>query len=48
MSVSDTVGLKPQLEEQITELRWVGPGEFKGVLSHTFPGIRDVIQCANS
>jgi 8-oxo-dGTP pyrophosphatase MutT (NUDIX family) len=43
MSVSDTVGLKPQLEEQITDLRWVGPDEFNGVLSHTFPSIRDVI-----
>jgi 8-oxo-dGTP pyrophosphatase MutT (NUDIX family) len=43
MSVADTSGLKPQLEEQITELRWVGPGEFDGVLHHTFPSIRDVI-----
>jgi 8-oxo-dGTP pyrophosphatase MutT (NUDIX family) len=43
MSVADTKGLKPQLEEQITELRWAGPGEFAVMLSHTFPSIRDVI-----
>jgi len=48
MRVADTSGLKPQLEEQITELRWVAPGEFGGVLHHTFPSIRDVIQTAGS
>lgn len=48
MGVTDTSGLKPQQEEQITELRWVSPGEFDLVLGHTFPSIRDVIQCANS
>lgn len=48
MRVADTSGLKPQLEEQITELRWVAPGEFGGVLHHTFPSIRDVIQSAGS
>jgi len=48
MHVADTSGLKPQLEEQITELRWVAPGEFGGVLHHTFPSIRDVIQTAGS
>jgi 8-oxo-dGTP pyrophosphatase MutT (NUDIX family) len=47
MSVSDTKGLKPQLEEQITELRWVDAGGLKDVLSHTFPSIRDVIQTAS-
>jgi 8-oxo-dGTP pyrophosphatase MutT (NUDIX family) len=48
MSVSDTTGLKPQQEEQITELRWVAADGTKEVLSHTFPSIRDVIQCAGS
>ena len=43
MSVADVSGLKPQEEEQITELRWVGDGEFDQVLTHTFPSIRDVI-----
>jgi 8-oxo-dGTP pyrophosphatase MutT (NUDIX family) len=43
MSVTDTSGLKPQQEEQITELRWVGAGAFGDVLHHTFPSIRDVI-----
>ena len=46
MSVSDTKGLKPQLEEQITELRWIDASGLKEVLSHTFPSIRDVIQTA--
>jgi 8-oxo-dGTP pyrophosphatase MutT (NUDIX family) len=46
MSVSDTKGLKPQLEEQITELRWIDASGLKEVLSHTFPNIRDVIQTA--
>ena len=48
MSVADTSGLKPQQEEQITELRWVASGEFDGVLHHTFPSIRDVIRAAGS
>lgn len=48
MSVADIEGLKPQQEEQITELRWVGSGEFDGVLHHTFPSIRDVIRTAGS
>jgi 8-oxo-dGTP pyrophosphatase MutT (NUDIX family) len=43
MSVADMSGLKPQLEEQITELRWVDAHGFGSVLSHTFPSIRDVI-----
>ena len=46
LSVSQVAGLKPQHEEQITELRWVGAGEFDSVLSHTFPSIRDVIATA--
>jgi len=48
MSVTDISGLEPQQEEQITELRWVGPGEFDEVLHHTFPSIRDVIRTAGS
>lgn len=44
MNVADTSGLKPQQEEQITELRWVGVGEFDEVLHHTFPSIRDVVR----
>jgi len=38
--------LKPQLEEQITELRWVAPAEMAQLLKHTFPSIKDVIRTA--
>jgi 8-oxo-dGTP pyrophosphatase MutT (NUDIX family) len=46
MNATDTAGLKPQHEEQITELRWVDGEELKGLLTHTFPSIRDVIGAA--
>jgi 8-oxo-dGTP pyrophosphatase MutT (NUDIX family) len=46
MHAQDTAGLKPQQEEQITELRWVGGEEMKALLTHTFPSIRDVIGAA--
>jgi 8-oxo-dGTP pyrophosphatase MutT (NUDIX family) len=48
MSVTDTTGLKPQQEEQITELRWVDTEGLATVLSRTFPSIRDVIGIAGS
>lgn len=48
MSVTDVAGLKPQQEEQITELRWVGAGGFDAVLHHTFPSIRDVVRLTHS
>lgn len=38
--------LKPQLEEQITELRWVAPEGMGELLKHTFPSIKDVIRKA--
>jgi 8-oxo-dGTP pyrophosphatase MutT (NUDIX family) len=43
MKASDMAGLKPQQEEQITELRWVDGDALKALLRHTFPSIRDVI-----
>lgn len=46
MNAQDTAGLKPQQEEQITELRWVDGEEMKTLLTHTFPSIRDVIGAA--
>ena len=48
MSVTDGSSLKPQAEEQITELRWVGDGDTKPLLQHTFPSVADVIRCAGS
>jgi len=38
--------LTPQLEEQITELRWVDAGGMKVLRSNTFPSIKDVIKAA--
>lgn len=46
MRVTDTTGLKPQLEEQITELRWADAAEIARLLKHTFPSIVDVIRSA--
>jgi 8-oxo-dGTP pyrophosphatase MutT (NUDIX family) len=43
MTASDMAGLKPQQEEQITELRWVGGEAMQVLLRNTFPSIRDVI-----
>jgi 8-oxo-dGTP pyrophosphatase MutT (NUDIX family) len=48
MSVMDGVAMQPQAEEQITELRWVAPGDMKTVLSNTFPSVIDVIRSAGS
>jgi 8-oxo-dGTP pyrophosphatase MutT (NUDIX family) len=36
----------PQLEEQITELVWAGPGRIAGLLKNTFPSILDVLHAA--
>lgn len=36
--------LKPQAEEQITELKWVAPENLSTVLADTFPSIKDVIR----
>ena len=46
MSAADGSSLKPQQEEQITELRWVSPGEMKPLLQRTFPSVADVIRSA--
>jgi 8-oxo-dGTP pyrophosphatase MutT (NUDIX family) len=43
MKASDMAGLKPQREEQITELRWVDGEAMQVLRSNTFPSIRDVI-----
>jgi len=48
MVVADGSSLKPQTEEQITELRWVADGEMKPLLQRTFPSVADVIRSANS
>ena len=44
MSAPVPGGLTPQLEEQITELRWVDAMGMQEVLRHTFPSVRDVVK----
>ena len=47
MSASDIGSMKPQLEEQITELKWVEPGPaIDELLKNTFPSIVDVLKTA--
>lgn len=46
MSVSGDQNLEPQLEEQITEIRWVKPSAMDEVRLNTYPLIRDVLASA--
>ena len=43
MRADDQPRLVPQLEEGITEARWLSPGDFDMVKQNTYPMIRDVI-----
>jgi 8-oxo-dGTP pyrophosphatase MutT (NUDIX family) len=44
MTATDATELTPQLEEQITELRWVDKEGIKALLHNTFPSIKDVVK----
>lgn len=44
MRADDQPTLTPQLEEDITEARWLAPGDFNVVKQNTYPLIRDVIR----
>jgi 8-oxo-dGTP pyrophosphatase MutT (NUDIX family) len=46
LSVTGNQETKPQLEEQITEIRWVSPDSMQEVLSNTYPLIKDVLASA--
>lgn len=46
MNVADGGAMKPQQEEQITELRWVDKEEMKVLLRNTFPSVVDVVRAA--
>ena len=46
MNTADGGSMKPQQEEQITELRWVAPDGMEPLLKNTFPSIVDVIRSA--
>ena len=43
MSAKNQAKLVPQLEEDITEARWIAPGDFGQVRQNTYPLIKDVI-----
>jgi 8-oxo-dGTP pyrophosphatase MutT (NUDIX family) len=44
MSCSSAQKLVPQTEEDITELRWIGPADIKIVERNTYPAILDVLR----
>ncbi len=46
MSVSGKQSLTPQLEEQITQLKWVEAGEVGSFTRNTYPSILDVLKAA--
>lgn len=46
MSVSGKQSLTPQLEEQITQLKWVEAGEVGSFTRNTYPSILDVLRAA--
>jgi 8-oxo-dGTP pyrophosphatase MutT (NUDIX family) len=46
MKAKDGQSIKPQAEEQITELRWVKPGEIAPLMQNTFSSIVDVVRAA--
>ena len=44
MKTTGNQPLIPQTEEDITELKWIGPSDFKIVQQNTYPGILDVLR----
>ena len=44
METNSDQPLIPQAEEDITELRWIGPANFKIVVRNTYPVILDVLR----
>jgi 8-oxo-dGTP pyrophosphatase MutT (NUDIX family) len=44
MKTSGSQTLIPQTEEDITEIKWIGPAELKRVLQNTYPAIVDVLK----
>ena len=46
LSCKDGNSLRPQAEEQITEIKWVKSSDLKPLLANTFPSIVDVIKSA--
>lgn len=48
MRADNQPDLVPQAEEDITEARWLAPGDFMLVRQNTYPLIRDVIRVVES
>jgi 8-oxo-dGTP pyrophosphatase MutT (NUDIX family) len=46
MEATGNEAMTPQLEEQITELKWVGVGALNAYIGNTFPSIIDVLKAA--
>jgi 8-oxo-dGTP pyrophosphatase MutT (NUDIX family) len=46
MTASSKQAITPQLEEQITELRWVPVEEIRPLLHNSFPSVADVVEAA--
>jgi 8-oxo-dGTP pyrophosphatase MutT (NUDIX family) len=45
MTAESNQTLRPQLEEEITEIKWVPADELKYYLNNTYPSVRDVLNC---
>jgi len=43
MTANSTQTLQPQLEEEITEIKWVPTNELRSYLNKTYPSVRDVL-----
>jgi len=48
MNCADEKKLKPQLEEGITEAKWIRQNDLNKILSNTFPSILEVVYSAKS
>jgi hypothetical protein len=46
MSCSDKRKLVPQLEEGITDVRWMSAPEVEEAMSNTFLSVKDVVESA--
>lgn len=44
MTCIDDSKMKPEVKEQIEEVRWMTPGEIKGALYNSYPSIRQVFR----
>jgi 8-oxo-dGTP pyrophosphatase MutT (NUDIX family) len=46
MRVTGSPDMKPQAEEQITELKWIGPDKWSEIKHNTYPSIIDVLNAS--